>query len=343
MPVDAVQKIDSSTGPALRTSLGVVTYCFDIAKKASAELPGLPNLTRPLIFLEECWGVGAGGAQLSFGILPHDEIKAIRAFKEKTGMHLESTVDSRLSVTDPARLEAEFTTLQALGINIARTVLFAGRRYEQFKSLPEFKAALEAARQTLRRVEPMARRFGIRLAIENHKDQRTEERLQLLSEFSSEWIGACFDVGNNLALLENPIATAEAFAPWTLTVHFKDQGLREYDEGFLLADVPLGAGAIDLPKIISIVSAKRPAARFHLELITRDALRVPTLSDSYWGTLADLPARVLASHLEFLKGHKAGQPFPVISGLPLRERVAAERANIEQSFAFASANLGFAV
>ena len=151
-----------------------------------------------------------------------------------------------------------------------------------------------------------------RLAVENHKDQRIEEKLALLKKLSSEFIGLCVDVGNNFPLLEDPLELVQAFAPWAFTVHLKDQAVREYDEGFLLADVALGAGFLDLPRIVKTLRDAKPDIKFNLETITRDALEVPVLTERFWVTLRDTPASALA--------HAAGLENPV-APRTLRDRL----------------------
>ena len=54
---------------------------------------------------------------------------------------------------------------------------------------------------------------GIRLAIENHKDLRLGEFLGILKAFDGEFVGVCLDVGNSIALLEDPMEVVEALAP----------------------------------------------------------------------------------------------------------------------------------
>lgn len=321
----------------------MVTFSFQIAKRAAAELKDLPDFNDPLTFMEQSWAIGANAVQIAFGVMPPGASKKVRGFAEHTGMRLEATVSLPRNESEGAKFQAELGTLRELGISVARTVIIPGRRYEQFKSFEEFRATVAAGKEALRRAEPVARRHGVRLAVENHKDQRTEERLKLLEEFSSEWIGACLDIGNNLALLEDATETALAFAPWTLTVHFKDQAVREYADGFLLADIPLGAGCIELRGIIEIVRARKPGVQFHLELITRDALKVPVLREDFWPTFGEMRAPDLAKTINLLKRASAKEEFPVVSTLPWRERVAAERANVEQSFRYAAEHLGFSV
>ena len=326
--------------PAPRTKLGLVTYCFNISARHHGTVSSAPNFSDSLIFMQEASKLGASAVQIPFGVCAASRIWAIRDAAERLNIALESTVSLPKNDTDLERFEAELRTLRELGVKIARTVLLPGRRYEQFTDILDYANTMRVATKSLSDAEKIARKHDVKLALENHKDQTTEERLALLEQFSSEHIGACLDVGNNMALLEYPVETARAFAPWTLTVHFKDQAVKESRDGFLLADVPVGEGAIDLRKVIEIVREKKPHTRFHLELITRDALRVPVFHDSYWRTLDAIKAPQLASTLALLKTRSSTRDFPMISKLSPEEQVRAERANIEQSLRYSAEQLG---
>ena len=348
MPPVAVQERDASaalaafgSGSSRRTALGLVAYCFNIAAKFSGTVAAAPNFKDPFVFIEEAARIGASAVQIPFGICTAGKIRAIRDRAERDKIALESTVNLPRDASDLDRFDAELKTLSDLGVQIARTVLLPGRRYEQFTSVLDYAAAMRRGIKALSDAEKSPRRHGIRLALENHKDQTLEERLALLEQFNSEYIGACFDVGNNIALLEDPLEVARAFAPWTLTVHFKDQAVREYEDGFLLADVPLGKGAIELAEVVQVVRAKKPRARFHLELITRDPLRIPYLREDYWTTLERIKARHLGGTLAMLKKRSAGEEFPLVSKLDPAGQVRAERRNVEESFRYAANELGF--
>jgi hypothetical protein len=82
---------------------------------------------------------------------------------------------------------------------------------------------------------------------------------------------------------------------------------------------------------------------FQLELITRDPLKVPVLTDDYWTTMPDLKAVELSRTWAMIKQRGSRQPFPSISALPLTEQVAMERRNIEESFRYAAEHLNFSV
>ena len=91
---------------------------------------------------------------------------------------------------------------------------------------------------------------------------------------------------------------------------------RNTSDGFLLAEVPLGDGVPRPAAGSSRRSAQaRPEIRLNLEMITRDPLKVPCLTEKYWATFADLPGRHLARTLALVRAHAAKHPLPRISGL----------------------------
>ena len=57
-------------------------------------------------------------------------------------------------------------------------------------------------------------------------------------------------------------------------------GICSIPEGFLLSEVPLGTGAVDLAGVVEVLRRARPQLRFSLEMITRDPLRIPCLPRS---------------------------------------------------------------
>ncbi|QDU20806.1 Xylose isomerase-like TIM barrel [Urbifossiella limnaea] len=231
---------------------------------------------------------------------------------------------------------AELGTARACGAEVVRTVLMAGRRYELFSRADEYAAFARTAKATLERAEPVARSAGVKLAVENHKDFRTDELLDLLRGLASPWVGVCVDTGNNLALLEDPAATVAALAPLAFTVHLKDMGLEEYADGFRLAEVPLGQGVLDLPAVVAALRKGNPRVRFQLEMITRDPLLVPCLTDRYWATLGRVPGRDLARTLALARRTSRKEPLPRVSQLPPAQQVAAEERHVRESFAFAA-------
>jgi 3-oxoisoapionate decarboxylase len=164
--------------------------------------------------------------------------------------------------------------------------------------------------------------------------------VELLKRYSSEYLGVSLDTGNNLSILDDPTETVEKLAPYTFNVHFKDMGVEETETGFLLSEVPLGEGILDLPRMVQTIRAARPEAYFSLEMITRDPLHVPCLTAKYWATFVDVPGVALARTLTSVREHKPSTPLPRISGLSEEERYALELEHVERSIAYARERLG---
>jgi sugar phosphate isomerase/epimerase len=187
--------------------------------------------------------------------------------------------------------------------------------------------------------EPVLRKHQIKLAIENHKDWRFAEHIAWLKRLGSEWVGVCVDTGNNIALCEDSTELAEAYAPYAVFCHIKDMAVDEYEQGFLLDEVPMGEGLLDLPKIVGILRRANPNIIIDLEMITRDPLKIPVLTDKYWVTFdnsySPLPGRDLARTLAMVRAKRSKTPLPQLSQLSLEEQVKAEDANNLKCIAYA--------
>src|SRR5205823_5945645 len=103
---------------------------------------------------------------------------------------------------------------------------------------------------------------------------------------------------------------------------------------FLLSEVPLGEGFLDLPRIVATIRKARPAVRWNLEMITRDPLRIRCLTPKYWATMPDMPAQQLAAALGRAQQHKFPGPLPVVSSLSHREQLQIEAENAAKCFAY---------
>ena len=323
----------------MKTRLGLVIYAWGIHQRNRWE-GRHPGLGAPLAFLEECQLLGAGGLQYPFALDDEPHAAEFRRRAESYEMHVEASVSPPRDDTDVDRFERQIRIARLFGATIARTVLFPGRRYEQFKSVGEFRDYSIRGGRSLELAEPVVRRHQVRLAVENHKDQRRPERLAFLEGLSSEFVGACVDVGNNLALLEDEVELARSFAPWVWSVHLKDQDFAEDPEGFLLADAALGQGCLNLIEVVRILREARPGLNFNLEVITRDALKVPVFTPQYWATLGEVPASDLAAVLRRVRERKDRPAFPMLSRMEPKEQLAQERENVQQSLSYAREKLG---
>jgi len=296
------------------------------------------DLFEPLTFLQHCHELGAGGMQANLGVMSPREIEALRGFAQQHELFIDGIVRPPKDRNDLGRFEAEITTARDVGVQAVRTTIIPGRRYERFKSLQEFRVFEQRGRTMLELAAPVVEKHRVPFAVENHKDQRLDERIALLKHLDSEFIGACIDTGNSFALLDGAYEPVEALAPYAFSVHLKDQALSPYDEGFLLGDIPLGQGSFDLKRMVASIRAAKPDVRFSLELITRDALKVPCLTEAFYATMPSLPATALARTLSFVNRHSVTD-MQEVSGLTLGEQVRLEDANVAESIRYAGEEL----
>ncbi len=322
-----------------RSRLGLVAFNCAFRRKWMQQRDPKFDLFEPLSFLKHCRDVGAGGMQTSLGVLDAARVKALRDFADEQKLCIDGIVNPPKDDGDLARFEAEIRTAAEVGVQAVRTVVMPGRRYEQFTSLAEVREAEAKALRMLELAAPIVTKHRVKLAVENHKDQRIDERLALYKHLSCEFIGATIDTGNSFALLDDPYGAIEALAPYAFTVHFKDQALREYEHGFLLADIPLGQGSFDMQRIAAILTRAKPDIRMMLELITRDPLKVPCLTDKFWATMPSVSGSDLARSLRFVREHPA-KTLQEVGSLPLDQQVELEDANIAASLQYAREALG---
>jgi len=318
-----------------QTRLGVCTYSYGIHWRAArTNTPDLPftNLSQ---FLDVCHGIGAAGVQIG---LDNTSAETADEIRRKCGfyhLYFEGIVSLPKDNSDTERFERDIRTAKAAGAAVVRSAALSGRRYETFDSADAFREFATRSIRSIALAEPILKRNRVKLALENHKDWRVPELLDLLKRFDSEYIGICVDTGNSIALLEDPMKVIEAYAPFAFSVHLKDMALRPYGDGFLLAEVPLGEGMLDIPAMVALLLKANPRVWLNLEMITRDPLKVPCLTDKYWAAMSGVPASELAATLGLVKRNDSTKPLPGTSELDLLAQLALEEENVRRSFAYA--------
>ena len=244
------------------------------------------------------------------------------------------------SLEDPDAFARGASVAKALGARRLRVALLSGRRYEDFHRMEDWRTFVERWRKALPRAAGWLAKERLQAGIENHKDYLGTELAELLRSVGSADLGACVDFGNNLALLEDPLATVEALAPYAVTTHLKDMAVRPCEGGFELSEVPLGKGILPLARMIETLKKARPDVDFCLEMITRDPLRVPYLEDGYWVTYERRdPAREEAFRAAVL-ARASRDALPRITGLTPEQMLAAEDDNVRACVAYARGTLG---
>jgi 3-oxoisoapionate decarboxylase len=301
---------------------------------------GHPAWQNALDVLEHCKSLDAGCLQIGVRGWTRDFAGQVRARREALDIRLEGQVSLPRNASELEDFDATVRHAKEAGARILRTVCLGGRRYETFKSLEAWHTFRKQSWDALVMAERIVSKYGVRLAVENHKDWRMNEQLDLLERLSSASVGVCFDFGNNLSLLEDPHVQLKALAPYVMTTHLKDMGVQEYEGGFLLSEVPLGEGMLDLKALCHTCEQSFPEVQFNLEMITRDPLKIPVWTDAYWITMQALRASELAKIMALVKKRASKKPLPTVSDKTKEEQLAYEEANVRACFRYAQTQLG---
>lgn len=340
----AASFLPAEAAPA-RKSYGIAYTSFPIRMRQAREAAGGQGNQGPAIpaekFIDLCQSFGGDGCQMDFSQLSStdaDYLKRIRAQLESKGMFMELAVRVR-----SLESEDEFAKIAAaareLGVTRLRVACLSGRRYEDFHELSKWKEFATRWQTALEKAEPMLRRHKLAVGVENHKDWTADEQAALLKRISSEYLGACVDFGNNVALLEDSLEVAQKLAPYAVTTHLKDMAVKPYGEGFELSEVALGDGSTPLRRIIAALRKHRSDIYICLEMITRDPLKVPYKTDHYWITFERKDeARIRKFENTVLK-QAWTKPLPRITGLSPAQALAFEDENLRRCAAYAKQTL----
>ena len=328
----------NSAGP--RSGLGIASASFTqrmgAERRGGAEKP----LSDPFHFLDYCHQLGAGGVEVAAESLDPNSRKRFRRRAESAGMHVEVAVRLPRDQSDVSSFQDSLRAAKSVGASVVRTTLLTRPRYVALDNAEELRRFVQQSWKSVTLAENALRRRRMKLAIENHRDMRIEELLSMMKQISSEFVGVCIDTANSLALLESPAEAVEKLAPYAISVHLKDIAVKESADGFLLSEVALGEGFLDLRGIVEDLRQARSNIRFNLEVMTDDPVEIPCLAGHYWPTMGRVPGWRLASILNLVKGNQETKPLLRVSDLSHEERVQLEDENVRRSLAHAGAVLG---
>lgn len=273
--------------------------------------------------------MGSAGIQANLS----GDLAKLRARAEELGMFVEGMVSLPRN-GDVAAFERALIDAKAAGATVVRAAALSGRRYETFATTQAWTEWRGQTLAALKLALPIVEKHRMQLALENHKDWTLEELEPMLKSYSSEYLGVCLDFGNNIALLDDPVEFAERLAPYAVSTHVKDMAVQPYADGFLLSEVRLGEGILDLPRILALVRKARPKTNFLLEMITRDPLKVPCLTDAYWAPFPDRNGRHLARTMRMVMQRAGRAPLPTVNQLSPEARQELEESNIRACLSY---------
>ena len=315
--------------------MGVAGSSYAIRWRSGGASEKMPGFENALQMLMHCESIGAGGVQVGSNNWSQDFTGKVRDFRENKGLYLEGSIRMPQSDEDIDRFSTEAKNSMEAGAGILRTACLSGRRYENFETGQAFDEFKRSSIKSIERAIPVLEKYRLKLAIENHKDWRVPDLLALLEYFDSEWVGVNLDTGNNISFLEDPMYVVESLAPYSFTTHIKDMGIQDYEDGFLLSEVPLGTGQLDLKKMVDTCRKHNPDIKFNLEMITRNPLKVPIFKDKYWATFEELSANEMMGALKWVRDHQSNRALPSVEGMSDEEKLEYEEQNIIDSFDYA--------
>lgn len=323
--------------PYGKKGLGAAPTGFGARRRANSEAKP------PVEWIDYCHNLGLGGIETSAPPTDPDGIARYRDKIASYDMHVIFNVRLPNTEADIPAFEAGVkaaSQIGAYGLHAAMTA----RRYEVIDSVEAFKKSFEKNQQSVALAAPVLAKYKMRLAIENHKGWRAAEQAAWLKRLGSEYVGVHLDFGNNVSLCEDPMQTLDTLLPYVMSGHIKDMSVEPYDDGFLLSEVALGDGFLDLKTMVKKLRQKDPNMVLDLETITRDPLKIPVFTAKYWASFDDsyspLPGRDLANTLVLVKKNPPKKPLPRISGLTPTEQLRLEDQNNLASIQYARQNLG---
>lgn len=181
-----------------------------------------------------------------------------------------------------AHLKSVLEAAEAVGADIVRTYIpitlgsaqnretGGDGRYDLGKIRLDFDPEVyEEAVVSLKKVVPLLKQHRIKLALENHEYETSEELVRVVKAVDSPWVGLHYDFGNSMMVWEEPLKAAENMAPYTLTTHFKDHIIIPCPEdkyGYVVCGVPAGNGHIDLKSCLKVMMDNSTLTRLNLEM-----------------------------------------------------------------------------
>lgn len=130
-------------------------------------------------------------------------------------------------------------------------------------------SVFDDAVETLKKLIPILKRYRVKLALENHEYETSDELVQVVKKVGSPWIGLHYDFGNSMMAWEEPVRAAKQMAPYTVTTHFKDHIVIPCPDDkfrYVVCGVPAGQGNIDLKECLRVMMEDSALTRLNVEM-----------------------------------------------------------------------------
>lgn len=272
--------------------IGLHAYSLQLAAGLRQEQPPEKSLLTLPKMLAWARSLKLTAVQLANSQLPHienssDRMVELLKIREHAG---DLTLHLSTNLLKGSHLEEMIRTAHTLG---AKQVTVPLSRLSG--NVQQRKTRLEALLKDLDTAIRRAERYGVMLAIENGRHTSTADLAALIEAANSEWVGACFDIGNALTVPESPVEAAGIILKRCKSVHIKDlKGFRT-KEGVILKNCPPGKGMAKCDEVLKILTEK-PEIVFFIQSVA-ERIKVPLLQDEFLAEYPRITARALAGLL----------------------------------------------
>ena len=212
--------------------------------------------------------------------LDASRLAAFRRGADRRGLYLEIGLPSpnparrsrreggNVTPAEHAReLATHVAAVAALGCRHARA--YVGNRHDRFRTDVPWTEQRAASFEVLRCLTPLLKETGVRVAIETHADQTTDEVLEMVGRLGPEVAGVTLDTGNLVMRLDDPAEAVTRLAPHVLATHVKDAVLAFGPRGLLWQARPIGSGILPMPDLLAPLLHARPDLALSIELHPR--------------------------------------------------------------------------
>jgi sugar phosphate isomerase/epimerase len=185
-------------------------------------------------------------------------------------------------VADPHALATQIPLAAALGARVVRVLVSPVLEGDRFAFTTDWPTHIHCVIAALRAVRPLAEAHGVTLAVENHQDATSDDLLTIVEGVGGDCVGVTFDATNALIVAEDPFVALERLGPAIRNIHLSDFYAYPTSQGWRLVRCALGAGDLDLRRLLDAVDQYAPHATCQIELVGHNARHIRLFEDSWW-------------------------------------------------------------
>jgi sugar phosphate isomerase/epimerase len=246
-------------------------------------------------------------------------------------------------------LSTAIETARHLGARVIKTYL--GSSADRNGKLPLERHVAETLR-VLAACRSRAVDAGVRIGLENHSgDLLARELRELIETAGRDWVGACYDSGNPVMTLEDPLLALEILGPYAVTTHIRDVVVFEHPRGAAWQWVAAGDGIIDWPRFMELYRKLCPGAALLIENITGRPPRVaPYFEPQFWTPFENVRGSDFATYVALARRGRPLMDSMIVADVPgeqppeyreaLRQQ---QKRDLEKSLEFCKTTLGAGV